>query len=236
MIPKTIHYCWFGGKELPPLAKKCIASWKKHCPGWKIVQWNEKNFDVSRYPYTKYCFDQGKWAFLSDFVRLVVVAEQGGVYLDTDVELLGSLDSLCQEEAFYGFQSDTLVNTGQGFGAVKGHETVLAMLQVYLDLQPGEEGDFALVACPALNTRALKKLGLEKNGKTQTVAGAKILAAEYMNPYEYTTGRMNKTENTLSVHWYNQSWVDPKAKFISKLTKPFHRLFGPDCFAWLKKK
>lgn len=236
MIPKIIHYCWFGGKEKPVLAKKCIASWKKFCPDWQIIEWNEENFDISRFAYTQYCYDRGKWAFLSDFVRLVAVESMGGVYLDTDVELVKSLDGLLEYEAFYGFENETAVATGLGFGAVKGHETVNAMLCQYLDMTPGENGDFALIACPALNTRALKKLGLQKNGQRQNVAGAEILPEDWLNPYEYTTGRMNQTENTVSIHWYNQSWVAPKDKLRGMLTRPFHRLFGEDCFDWLKRK
>lgn len=95
MIPRKIHYCWFGRKELPELAKKCIASWEKFCPDWEIIQWNEDNFPIRDYPYAQYCLENKKWAFLSDIVRLVVVNEQGGVYLDTDVEMLRPLDALC---------------------------------------------------------------------------------------------------------------------------------------------
>lgn len=236
MIPKIIHYCWFGGKELPPLAKKCIASWEKFCPGWQIIQWNEDNFDVSRYAYTKYCYEQGKWAFLSDFVRLAVVMELGGVYLDTDVELVKPLDALLEYEAFYGFENESVVNTGHGFGAVPEQETVEVLLAEYLDLQPGENGDYALIACPRHNTRGLKKLGLVKNGQRQTVAGAEILPEDWLNPYEYVTGTMNKTENTVAIHWYNQSWVPQRDKLRAKLTKPFHKLFGKNCFDWMKKK
>ena len=124
MIPKIIHYCWFGGNEKPALAKKCIASWKKFSPDWEIREWNESNFPIQRYPYAAYCLANQKWAFLSDFVRLVVVAEHGGVYFDTDVELLRPLDELCRFDAFYGFESDTTVATGLGFGAEAGHATI----------------------------------------------------------------------------------------------------------------
>lgn len=236
MIEKTIHYCWFGGKEKPELAKKCLESWKKFCPDWKIMEWNEENYDVNGHPYTAYCHAHGKWAFLSDFVRLDVVSKQGGVYLDTDVELVKPLDSLLEYAAFYGFENSDNVNTGHGFGAEQGHPTVEAMLAVYQKLEPGENGDYALTACPWMNTKALKKLGLQCNGEKQEVAGAVILPADYLNPYEYTTGKMQRTENTLSIHWYNQSWVEPKKRLLGKLTKPFHRIFGVDCFKWLKRK
>lgn len=236
MIPKTIHYCWFGGKELPELAKKCIESWKKYCPDWQIIEWNEENFPINRYPYAAYCLEHGKWAFLSDFVRLAVVYEQGGVYLDTDVEMVKPLDDLCGYEAFFGFELEDQMNTGHGFGASKGHETVNAMLQEYLRLTPGEEGDYPLIVCTRSNTNALVKLGLKLNGQRQTVAGAEIFPIEYFNPYEYTTGIMRKTENTYSIHWCNMSWISPMGKLRYKLTKPFHRFFGVNCFAWLKRK
>lgn len=236
MIPKKIHYCWFGGKELPELAKKCIASWQKYCPDYEIIRWDESNFDLECNDYIRYCYANKKWAFLSDLVRLMVVYDQGGIYFDTDVELLRSPGELRTCDAFYGFENQTIVNTGQGFGAVAGHPTVKAMIDEYLSLQPDEQGDFLLQACPALNTAALVPFGLEKNGLLQEIAGAKILPVEWMNPYEDATGRLNKTKNTLSVHWYSKSWLSSGQRLRSKITKPFHRLFGVNCFAWLKKQ
>ena len=112
MIPKKIHYCWFGRGEKPKLAQMCIASWRKYCPDYEIVEWNEDNFDLDYNAYTRYCYDNKKWAFLSDFVRLVVVAEHGGLYFDTDVELLKSPDELLRYGAFYGFENDSNINTG----------------------------------------------------------------------------------------------------------------------------
>lgn len=236
MIPKIIHYCWFGGKELPPLAKKCIASWKKYCPDYQIIRWDESNFDLDQIPYTRWCYDNGKWAFLSDYVRLAVVAERGGLYFDTDVELVQNPDHLLQYEAFYGFENNENVNTGQGFGAQAKHASLEAMKQPYLDLTPDENGVFPLQACPALNTSALLPFGLKCNGKHQNVAGAEVLPMDFLNPYDSNTGRLQKTKNTISVHWYSMSWLSPAQRFKSILTKPFHRLFGNNCFAWLKRK
>ena len=106
MIPQKIHYCWFGRGEKPKLAQKCIASWKKYCPDYEIIEWNEDNFNLDYNGYTRYCYDNKKWAFLSDFARLVVVAEHGGIYFDTDVELLKRPDELLKFEAFYGFENN----------------------------------------------------------------------------------------------------------------------------------
>ncbi|MGN0468825.1 MAG: glycosyltransferase family 32 protein [Acutalibacteraceae bacterium] len=224
MIPKKIHYCWFGKKEKPAFAQKCIASWKKYCPDYEIIEWNEDNFDVQKYPYAKYCLDNKKYAFLSDFVRLVVINEQGGFYFDTDVELLRSPDEFLKYEAVYGFETDEYVNTGEGFGSEKNQSVVKAMLDLYLGFKPDENGDFEIIGCPRLNTKALLNLGLVQNGKRQNVAGAEILPAEYMNPYDDPTGTLNKTENTLSIHWYSKSWMSKKTILRSKLTKPLHRL------------
>lgn len=236
MIPKKIHYCWFGGKELPELAKKCIASWEKFCPDYEIIRWDESNFDLDQIPYTRWCYDNGKWAFLSDYARLAVVAKQGGLYFDTDVELVKSPEELLRLEAFYGFENDSVVNTGQGFGAQAQHPTLMAMCQVYLALKQNEDGSFPVQACPALNTAALLPMGLILSGKRQNVAGAEILPMDYLNPYDDATGKLHRTENTIGIHWYSKSWISKGAVLRSKLTRPFHRIFGKDCFRWLKRK
>ena len=235
MIPKKIHYCWFGRGEKPVLARKCIASWKKHCPDYEIIEWNEDNFDLDYNGYTRYCYDNKKWAFLSDFVRLVVVAEHGGLYFDTDVELLRSPDMLLQFKAFYGFENDSNIATGLGFGSTCGHPTILAMKAQYEAIQPNADGSFPITVCPALNTAALAPFGLRLDGTRQNIAGAEILPADWFNPYDDPTGRLNKTENTLSVHWYSKSWMSKGTILRSKLTKPFHRIFGTDCFHNIKK-
>lgn len=235
MIPKKIHYCWFGRGEKPKLAEKCIASWKKFCPEYEIIEWNEDNFDLDYNGYTRYCYDNKKWAFLSDFARLIVVAEYGGIYFDTDVELLKKPDGLMEYEAFYGFENEEYVASGLGFGAVAHHPTIEAMKQQYLDLKPDENGSYTFEACPALNTAALVPFGLERNGLRQNVGGAEILPADFLNPYDDPTGRLNKTPNTVSVHWYSKSWMSKKTILRSNLTKPLHRIFGKDCFRWIKK-
>ena len=235
MIPKKIHYCWFGRGEKPKLAQKCIASWKKYCPDYEIIEWNEDNFDLDYNGYTRYCYDNRKWAFLSDFVRLIVVAEHGGIYFDTDVELLKSPEELLFWEAFYGFENAANIATGLGFGAVAHHPTVEAMKQPYLEVRQDENGAYPMLVCPALNTAALLPFGLTLDGSRQTVAGAEILPADWLNPYDDPTGRLRKTENTVSVHWYSKSWMSKGTILRSKLTKPFHRIFGEDCFRRLKR-
>lgn len=235
MIPKKIHYCWFGRGEKPKLARKCIASWKKFCPDYEIIEWNEDNYDLNENAYVRYCYENRKWAFLSDYVRLAVVCREGGIYFDTDVELIAPIDALLQNEAFYAFENNDYIATGLGFGAEAGHVTIRKMVEEYAALEPAAGEAFSFVGCPALNTQALLPLGLQRDGKRQIVAGALILPQDYMNPYEDATGRLNKTENTLSIHWYTKSALPKSAVIRSNITRVFHRLFGVDCFAFLKK-
>ena len=178
------------------------------------------------------CIEQKKYAFLSDYVRLKVVAEHGGVYFDTDVELLRPIDKLLENEAFFGYETPEYVNSGQGFGSVAHGTVIEAMLREYDFLLDGTQG---VRMCPVLNTAALKKLGLIQDGSLQMVAGAKILPIDYLNPYGSNTGILNKTKNTYSIHWYSASWMSWQKRLRAALTKPFHRIFGVDCFKWLKK-
>lgn len=235
MIPKKIHYCWFGRGEKPILAQKCIASWKKYCPDYEIIEWNEDNFDLDYNGYTRYCFDNRKWAFLSDFVRLVVVAEHGGIYFDTDVEVLKRPDELLRYEAFYGFENISNIATGLGFGSEAGHSTILSMRARYEEITPNADGSYPMIVCPALNTEALMPFGLVLDGTRQNIAGAEILPADWLNPYDDPTGRLNKTKNTISVHWYSKSWMSKGTILRSKLTKPLHRIFGVDAFKRFRK-
>lgn len=228
MIPRIIHYCWFGGKEKPPLAQKCIDSWRLYCPDYQIVEWNESSFDVFRHPYLRWCFEQKKWAFLSDFARLLILRDHGGIYLDTDVEVVRPLDDLLAFDAFYGFETEKYINTGEGFGCVPNHPTVEAMIKLYQALTPDENGGFPDITCSQYNTRALLPYGLLQNGERQNVLGAEILPADYLNPYDNPTGILRKTENTYSIHWYGKSWMNKTMVLKSRLMQPLHRVFGKD--------
>lgn len=221
MIPKKIHYCWFGKGDKPKLAEKCIASWKKYCPDYEIVEWNEDNFDVNLNAYTKMCYEQKKYAFLSDYVRLLVISKHGGIYFDTDVEAVKSLDELLKYEAFFGFETSEYVNTGEGFGAVAGNVIVKQMMKKYEPLLDGKHGE---VGCPHLNTDALLKFGLKQNGETQQLENGIVFSKEYFNPYDDPTGVLSKTKNTYSIHWYGKSWMNTGTRIRSTLTKPLHKL------------
>ncbi len=232
MIPKKIHYCWFGRGEKPKIAQKCIASWKKYCPDYEIIEWNEDNFDIYTNAYTEMCYTQKKFAFLTDYIRLKVLAQYGGIYFDTDVEVIRSFDDLLDAPAFFGFEDDSHVNTGVGFGCEAHNSAVLAMLTAYDPLLNGDKG---VIGCPVLNTKALVSLGLNLNGQKQILPNAIVYPADWFNPYDDPTGRLNKTHNTHSIHWYSKSWLSKGTILRSKLTKPLHRIFGVDAFKRFRK-
>ena len=158
MIPKKIHYCWFGGKPKSGLYRRCIESWKRLCPDYEIIEWNEVNFDLGRYPYLQWCYDRGKWAFISDFARLIILKEQGGIYLDTDVELLRPLDGLLEYGAFMSFENNTYINTGIGLGSEPAHPVLDVLLQTYLEMEP--EAEHPGAAAPGPQTGWNKAAGL----------------------------------------------------------------------------
>ena len=228
MIPKIIHYCWFGGKPLPKLAVKCKRSWEKYFPDYEIKEWNESNFDINAVPYTKYCYEQQQWAYLSDYVRLWVVEREGGLYFDTDVEVVKyPLEMLTKSSAYFGWETPEFINTGLGFAAETHHPAVRAMLKKYDGLVVDGKYMFdRMQGCPQLNTEALVSFGLERNGSKQNVCEAMILPVDYMCPFSDATGKLNKTENTISIHWFSKSPHGKWAAWKAKLSRPLHRLLG----------
>ena len=215
MIPKTIHYCWFGHNPKPKLAEKCIQSWKRHCPDYQIIEWNEDNFDISACPlYVRQAYEAKKWAFVTDYVRLKVVYEHGGIYLDTDVEIIKSLDWLLEYDAFFGFENGVHVATGLGFGAYKDHPIVQGMMRDYEGIPfVQEDGSFDSLPCPQRNTNMLLQYGLKQNNSRQIIhENVLILPSEYMCPISYSTGRKRITRNTISIHWFSSSWKTEKEK------------------------
>ena len=182
-IPKIIHYCWFGGGTISPENRKCMESWEKYCPDYKIIEWNEQNFEISKNRYVQQAYEAKKYAFVSDYARLAVVYEHGGIYLDTDVELVRPLDELLELPGFMGFQTNNEVATGLGFGARKGNLVVQALLRDYdaLDFLKAD-GSADLTPCPERNTRVLQALGVRKDGTRQSIAEMEIFPAEYFCP------------------------------------------------------
>ena len=212
MIPKRIHYCWFGRGEKPDSVKKCIASWRKFCPDFEIVEWNEENCEYLAVPFMAEAYQEKKYAFVSDVMRLLVLEQYGGVYFDTDVEVVRDITPLLGHEGFIGFENEAFVNSGQGMAAISHHPVIQAMIEEYKTLHfVRPDGSITPVGCPRLNTVVLERFGLIRNGQEQIVSGIHVYPADYFNPLDSATGKLTKTANTYSIHWYSMSWM-PKPK------------------------
>lgn len=208
MIPKTIHYCWFGGNPKSELIERCIRSWKKYCPDYEIIEWNESNFDINCCDYVKEAYDAKKWAFVSDYARIWVLNKFGGVYLDTDVEITKNIDSFLYDCAFTGFESPELPFTAI-FGSEPNHPFTNAILQSYKNrhfLLDKNKYDMTT------NTVTVTKLLVDRysimlnNTKQRFSDGLVIYPSEYFCPVDYLSNKIRKTKNTHTIHWYNASW------------------------------
>lgn len=209
-IPKCIHYCWFGRGKMPERFQKNIETWKKYCPDYEIVKWDETNYDISKNRYMKEAYETKKWGFVPDYARLDIINSNGGIYFDTDVELLRPLDPLLSYELFCGFETSKYVAFGLGFGAVKENPILQEMLDQYEHEKfIMDNGELNLVASPVYQTRVLERHGLVKNGKTQINKDFLALSAEYLSPISpYGVG--NPTARSFSIHQYAASWFDDK--------------------------
>ena len=241
-IPKVIYYCWFGHGEMPKLSEKCIKSWKKYCPDYKIVCINEENFDVNQNRYAKEAYEAGKWAFVSDYARLKVIYEEGGIYFDTDVEIIKPIDELVSGTGFMGFDDNGVISTGIGFGAEKGNELIRALLADYDDIPfLLSDGSYDMTPCPDRNTKTMVELGLDLNNQNQMFMGMRMLPEDYLCPMKYYTGKKVITENTYSIHHFYASWISKRARrtlFIKRIVgvKMYNKLYGKFLhkFKWLE--
>lgn len=209
MIPKIIHYCWFGGNPKSAVAEQCLKSWKKHCSDYKIIEWNESNYDIDAAPlYVQQAYSVKKWAFVTDYVRLQIVYENGGIYLDTDVELVKNPDNLLNNRAYFGFEGSEYINTGLGFGAEQRNPLVFELMRDYMDISfILTDGNFDLTPCPQRNTAVFLRHGLVQNGLKQRLDDdTLILSAEYLCPLDNATRILHKTLNTCSIHHFDASW------------------------------
>lgn len=208
MIPKIIHYCWFGGKELPEEAKRCIESWKKFLPDYEIKEWNESNFDISQNQYVREAYESRKFAFVTDYVRLYALAKEGGVYMDTDVEVLKSYNPFLHHTAFSGFENNNYVPTGM-MASEKGGRWVSDLLAGYADRRfIKEDGTFDMTTNTFTITEYMKKKGLICNNTYQDFPGLVTLyPADYFCPKDHTTGIIELTDNSVCIHHFAASWI-----------------------------
>lgn len=224
IIPKTIHYCWFGGKEMPGWFQENIRSWERCCPDYEIIKWDENNYDISKNRYMKQAYKKKMWAFASDYARIDIINEYGGIYLDTDVEVIRSFDSLLGYKMFCGFQNEDEIDFGLGFGSVAHHPVLEDLIQLYEEISfIQDDGTLNMVLCPEYQTRILKQYGLSGDNISQEKEEFIALSTEYFSPF-HSLGTGWITENTYSVHQWMGTWNEKdvnqrnieKRKFIMR--------------------
>lgn len=231
MIPKIIHYCWFGRGPLPELAQKCIASWKKYLPDYEIKEWNEDNFDVNIIPYTAEAYQAKKYAFVSDYARLRILYKYGGIYFDTDVEVIRPIDDIVERGNFMGFEtgpklqlkedaSEASVNPGLGMGVAPGLGLIKKMLDFYegkhFKFIPDGIGQLTIVH---IATEVLNQAGLKQQPGIQLVNDVWIYPTEYFCPINLKTGRIHIEANTRTIHHYAGTWQDKHFSFKEFIKK-----------------
>ena len=236
MIPKIIHYCWFGRNPKSKLIEKCIDSWEKFCPDWQIIEWNEDNYDVTQNEFCRQAYANKKWAFVSDYARFDILYRMGGIYMDTDVEVIQSLEPFLKHDVFAGHETDEWVAPGLILGSVPKHPIMRQVLEAYQNASfMNDDGSENHKTVGEFFTAALKETGIELNGAYQEKNGVAIYPKEYFCPLDDSTGVMSKTSNTYTIHWYSKTWISPAIKWRTKITRPLHRIFGVDCFEKIKR-
>lgn len=232
MIPKTIHYCWFGNNPIPDSAISCINSWKRVMPDYEIKRWDESNYDVNKCSYTKEAYEAKKWAFVSDYARLDICYTYGGIYLDVDVEVIKPFDDLLSLEGFCGMeigkhQRHDEVNVGLALGLALGQDMGRVMRDDYHSMHfIKEDGSFDMTPCPVVQTRLLLQYGLKLINKEQNVNGLMVFPTEYFCPMNQFTGEIKLTQNTYSIHHYLASWYLPADQERRELRKTYSRRYG----------
>lgn len=221
MIPKTIHYCWFGRGKMPELAQKCIESWKKHLPEYEIKEWNEDNFDLDMFPYTREAYDKRKFAFVTDVVRLYALYNEGGIYMDTDVEVIKPLDQFLHHHAFSGFENEVNIPTGI-MASEKGGRWAKENLEYYNGRHfIKEDGTIDFTTNVTTITNYMLPHGLKQNNTYQDFPGLiTFYPKDYFCPKDSVTKKIKKTKNTAVIHHFDGSWLQ------SKKTRFYKKLFG----------
>lgn len=225
-MDKTIHYCWFGRGEKPALVRRCIDSWKKFMPEYSITEWNEDNFDININQFVKEAYSDRNFAFVSDYVRAYVLFNYGGIYMDTDVEVLKSFDEFLSDSFFAGFEEGNFVGTCV-MGAEKGSE----MMQIYMNhynsvpyFNPDSTkySDTNVV----LLTKLLEDRGLVRNDKKQTVDGITVYPRTYFSPYDYINGISYITDESAAIHHFAQLWLPKSVRLKTNIKKILIKIIG----------
>lgn len=235
-IPKIIHYCWFGKGHKPKIVEKCISSWKDKFIGYEIIEWNENNFDINCNDYVKQAYEAKKFAFVSDYVRVFVLYNYGGIYLDTDVEVFKSLGKFLIHDSFWGFEEKNYIATST-IGAAKGN----SLIKMFLDSYSGKtfllpDGNYNELTNVAIVTDILKNNGLILNGEYQELDGlATFYPRTYFSPYDYINCRNFITNDSYTIHYFYKSWLPLSTRVKTYIKKIVAAAIGGDKIAKLRK-
>lgn len=235
-IPRIIHFCWFGGADKPKKVEKCLASWKKHLSGYTFMEWNEANFDVNASRYAKEALQARKFAFVSDYARLHALYHHGGIYMDTDVEVLRPLDGLLAHSAFSGFEDERFLQSGT-MGAAPRHPWIKELLEDY-EGRPfvKEDGSFDMRTNTAVISEKCRKDGLRLNGQLQTLpSGVVFYPRTYFSPFDPVNGGHFLSDESYTIHHFSQSWLPAHVRLRSSLKRTVSRLVGPGVIAKVRK-
>lgn len=227
-IPKVIHYCWFGRNPLPDMVKKCIDSWKKYCPDYEIIEWNEDNYDIKSCDYVREAYLAKKWAFISDVVRFEILYKYGGLYFDTDVELIKQIDDIVEYGSFMARETGEGHNIAPGLvlGTYMQNKVYKEIVDYYKKQHfIREDGSYDKCTVVTRITNLMLKHGFDPENykEIQEVWGIKIYPAEYFCPKDYTTGAIHISEHTVAIHHYQGSWHNDEDDYYESLKETLHK-------------
>ncbi len=236
MIPKTIHYCWFGRGQKPKLVQRCIATWRKILPEYNIVEWNEDNFDVGCNTFVRQAYDKRNFAFVSDYARAKALYENGGIYLDTDVEVLKSFDVFLAHKMFAGFEEKSFVGT-----CVMGAEKGAPLLKTYMEHYEGTsyilpDGSFYKDTNVVLLTHLLEENGLVRDDSLREVCGVTVYPRTWFSPYDYINGISYITGDSHAIHHFAQLWLPKRTRLKSDIKRAAIKLIGGERIKKLRGK
>lgn len=235
-IPKILHYCWFGRKPLPPGAQAFIQGWKQRMPSYQVVEWNESNFDVACCEYVREAYESGRFAFVSDYARGQALYLQGGIYLDTDVEVLKPFDDLLLHRSFWGFEAGDFIATST-FGAVPEHDLIRAYLEQYRSRRfLRADGTPDTTTNVEIMTGLWQGQGLLLNNERQVIGNDNLfLPQAFLSPYDYTIGNLTVSPDAYAIHHYAKTWLGPWDRIKGGIKTRLFRWFGPGFVVSLQK-
>ena len=236
-IPKIIHYCWFGKGEKPNIVKKCIESWKNILNEYEIIEWNEETFDINSNEFVRQAYNKGKFAFVSDYVRVYALYNYGGIYMDTDVEVLREFsEEILRNDSFWGFEEKNFIATST-IGAKPGNEFIKNFLDSYkYKTFIKDDGSIDTLTNVAIVSEMVKKLGVKLDGTFQKIDSiATFYPQEFFSPYDYINCYSKKTKNSYAIHYYYKSWLPYSIRIKTNIKKIIAKCIGGKNIAYIRK-